>query len=152
MGVFPSDYETWGYTPMECSAIGRGRRSPASTGGVAYVQQNVQDPNSKGRCHSRPGAALPRRWKVGPYKITGSVGQFLPEGSALLSRIELRKPHRAALGLLRLVNLITKYKRRPTRMAMQRKEGDDLPRDPAVRDRPATGQQKISRKERCRTL
>ena len=26
MGVFPSYYEPWGYTPMECTALGRAQR------------------------------------------------------------------------------------------------------------------------------
>lgn len=45
MGVFPSYYEPWGYTPLECLARG----VPAITSDLAgfgdYAQQNVKDPH-----------------------------------------------------------------------------------------------------------
>lgn len=48
MGVFPSYYEPWGYTPLECLARG----VPAITSDLAgfgdYVQQNVKDPDRSG--------------------------------------------------------------------------------------------------------
>ncbi len=48
MGVFPSYYEPWGYTPLECLARG----VPAITSDLAgfgdYVQQNVKDPHMSG--------------------------------------------------------------------------------------------------------
>ncbi len=48
MGVFPSYYEPWGYTPLECLASG----VPAVTSDLAgfgdYVQQNVKDPHLSG--------------------------------------------------------------------------------------------------------
>ena len=48
MGVFPSYYEPWGYTPLECIARG----VPAITSDLAgfgdYVKQNVKDPSKKG--------------------------------------------------------------------------------------------------------
>ncbi len=48
MGVFPSYYEPWGYTPLECLARG----VPAVTSDLAgfgdYAQQNVKDPHMSG--------------------------------------------------------------------------------------------------------
>lgn len=48
MGVFPSYYEPWGYTPLECLARG----VPAVTSDLAgfgdYVQQNMKDPHMNG--------------------------------------------------------------------------------------------------------
>ena len=48
LGVFPSYYEPWGYTPLECIARG----VPAITSDLAgfgdYVKQNVKDPSKKG--------------------------------------------------------------------------------------------------------
>jgi glycogen(starch) synthase len=48
LGVFPSYYEPWGYTPMEAVASG----TPAITSDLAgfgsYVTKNIQDPASNG--------------------------------------------------------------------------------------------------------
>jgi len=55
MGVFPSAYEPWGYTPLECVAMG----TPAITSDLAgfgrYVNENFYDSASWGL------AVLPRR-------------------------------------------------------------------------------------------
>ncbi|MCK9462133.1 MAG: glycosyltransferase [Proteobacteria bacterium] len=48
LGVFPSYYEPWGYTPMECAALG----VPAITSDLAgfggYVERTVPDHDAKG--------------------------------------------------------------------------------------------------------
>jgi glycogen synthase len=48
LGVFPSYYEPWGYTPLECLASG----VPAITSDLAgfgdYVTQNIENPADKG--------------------------------------------------------------------------------------------------------
>ena len=48
LGVFPSYYEPWGYTPMECAALG----VPAITSDLAgfggYVQRTIPDHDQKG--------------------------------------------------------------------------------------------------------
>lgn len=48
MGVFPSSYEPWGYTPLECAAMG----VPAVTSDLAgfgrYVQENYDKPERWG--------------------------------------------------------------------------------------------------------
>jgi glycogen(starch) synthase len=48
LGVFPSLYEPWGYTPLECAAMG----VPAVTSDLAgfgkYVQENYAEPEKSG--------------------------------------------------------------------------------------------------------
>ncbi|HYE62547.1 MAG TPA: glycosyltransferase [Phycisphaerales bacterium] len=48
LGLFPSLYEPWGYTPLECAAMG----VPAVTSDLAgfgrYVQENYQEPEKSG--------------------------------------------------------------------------------------------------------
>ncbi len=48
MGVFPSYYEPWGYTPAECLASGVPAVTSDLAGFGSYVLKNVQDPQSKG--------------------------------------------------------------------------------------------------------
>jgi len=48
MGVFPSYYEPWGYTPAECLASGVPSVTSDLAGFGSYVLKNVQDPQSKG--------------------------------------------------------------------------------------------------------
>jgi glycogen(starch) synthase len=42
MGVFPSYYEPWGYTPMECIALGIPAVTTDLSGFGAYVQKHVE--------------------------------------------------------------------------------------------------------------
>jgi len=48
LGIFPSAYEPWGYTPLECAAVG----IPAVTSDLAgfgrYVLESYEDPGSRG--------------------------------------------------------------------------------------------------------
>ena len=48
MGVFPSYYEPWGYTPMECVALGVPAVTTDLSGFGAYVQRNLPDTADKG--------------------------------------------------------------------------------------------------------
>lgn len=48
MGVFPSYYEPWGYTPLECSASGIPSITSNLSGFGSYVEENVQDHANKG--------------------------------------------------------------------------------------------------------
>jgi glycogen(starch) synthase len=45
LGIFPSYYEPWGYTPLECIALGQPAVTTDLSGFGTYVQNNV--PNSK---------------------------------------------------------------------------------------------------------
>jgi glycogen(starch) synthase len=55
MGVFPSYYEPWGYTPMECVALGLPSVTTDLSGFGAYVERHVKDYNDSGI------VVLPRR-------------------------------------------------------------------------------------------
>ena len=48
LGVFPSYYEPWGYTPMECVARGVPAVSSDLAGFGSYVQENIADCAAKG--------------------------------------------------------------------------------------------------------
>jgi glycogen(starch) synthase len=43
MGIFPSYYEPWGYTPLECLALGLPTVTTDLSGFGGYVQKNVPD-------------------------------------------------------------------------------------------------------------
>jgi glycogen(starch) synthase len=48
LGVFPSYYEPWGYTPMECAALGLPAITTDLSGFGAYVQAHVADYRDQG--------------------------------------------------------------------------------------------------------
>ena len=48
IGVFPSYYEPWGYTPMECCAMGLPAITTDLSGFGAYVQRHIPDNNEQG--------------------------------------------------------------------------------------------------------
>ncbi len=48
MGVFPSYYEPWGYTPMECAALGLPSVTTDLSGFGAYVQSHVPEHDHMG--------------------------------------------------------------------------------------------------------
>jgi glycogen(starch) synthase len=48
MGVFPSYYEPWGYTPLECVARGVPAITSDLSGFGDYVQKNVTEHEDKG--------------------------------------------------------------------------------------------------------
>ena len=50
MGIFPSYYEPWGYTPMETIALGLPAVTTDLSGFGAYVNRNVPDNDSDGIC------------------------------------------------------------------------------------------------------
>jgi glycogen(starch) synthase len=50
MGVFPSYYEPWGYTPMECVALGVPAVTTDLSGFGAYVRRHIPDSDDKGIC------------------------------------------------------------------------------------------------------
>ena len=55
MGIFPSYYEPWGYTPMECVALGLPSVTTDLSGFGAYVQRHVSEHDEQGI------VVLPRR-------------------------------------------------------------------------------------------
>jgi len=48
MGIFPSYYEPWGYTPAECAIMGVPSISSNLTGFANYISTRVTDPESHG--------------------------------------------------------------------------------------------------------
>ena len=48
LGIFPSYYEPWGYTPMECSAMGVPAVTTDLSGFGAYIQRNIVDHDEQG--------------------------------------------------------------------------------------------------------
>jgi glycogen(starch) synthase len=48
MGIFPSYYEPWGYTPMECVALGLPAVTSDLSGFGAYVERHIPDHESRG--------------------------------------------------------------------------------------------------------
>lgn len=48
MGIFPSYYEPWGYTPLECMASGVPSVTSDLAGFGDYVAGNIQDPEDQG--------------------------------------------------------------------------------------------------------
>jgi glycogen(starch) synthase len=50
MGIFPSYYEPWGYTPMECAALGVPAVTTDLSGFGAYVQRYIPNHNDEGIC------------------------------------------------------------------------------------------------------
>jgi glycogen(starch) synthase len=48
LGVFPSYYEPWGYTPMECVALGVPTITTDLSGFGAYVQHHITSPQDQG--------------------------------------------------------------------------------------------------------
>lgn len=48
MGIFPSYYEPWGYTPPECIAMGLPTVTTDLSGFGSYVQRNISDANESG--------------------------------------------------------------------------------------------------------
>ncbi|MCP9266275.1 Liver glycogen synthase 2 [Dirofilaria immitis] len=48
MGVFPSYYEPWGYTPAECTVMGVPSVTTNLSGFGCFIQEQVQDPHTFG--------------------------------------------------------------------------------------------------------
>ena len=48
LGIFPSYYEPWGYTPMECIAMGLPAVTTDLSGFGAYVQRHIEDHEEEG--------------------------------------------------------------------------------------------------------
>jgi glycogen(starch) synthase len=117
MGVFPSYYEPWGYTPMECVASGVPAITSDLAGFGSYVQQNIQDPNSKGLF------IVGRRyasWEQSAHQLTEILFNFCLKDRR--SRIELRNRTERLSDNFDWGTLIVHYND-AHKLAMQRKAG-----------------------------
>jgi glycogen(starch) synthase len=85
MGIFPSYYEPWGYTPMECVALGLPSVTTDLSGFGAYVERHVADNDEHGI------VVLPRR-EAGFEQSTEILADYLVNFVQLTrrQRIELR--------------------------------------------------------------
>ena len=117
MGVFPSYYEPWGYTPAECLASGVPSVTSDLAGFGSYVQQNIQDPNSKGLF------IIGRRyasWEQSAHQLTEVLFNFCLKDRR--TRIELRNRTERLSDYFDWSNLISHYND-AHKLAMQRKAG-----------------------------
>ena len=48
LGVFPSYYEPWGYTPAECTILGVPNLSTNLSGFGCFMEEHVNEPQSYG--------------------------------------------------------------------------------------------------------
>jgi len=73
MGVFPSYYEPWGYTPAECTALGVPSVTSDLSGFGSFVQQHIPD-------HEEAGLHVIRRrhtpWEDTVQQLTEVLFQF----------------------------------------------------------------------------
>jgi len=117
MGVFPSYYEPWGYTPAECVASGVPAVTSDLAGFGSYVLQNIQDPQSKGL------SVIGRRyasWDQSCHQLTEVLFNFCLKDRR--ARIELRNRTERLSEYFDWSNLISHYTE-AHRMAMHRKVG-----------------------------
>ena len=117
MGVFPSYYEPWGYTPMECVASGVPSITSDLAGFGSFVQQNIQDPNSKGMFIVGRRYAT---WEQSAHQLTEILFNFCLKDRR--SRIELRNRTERLSDTFDWSNLIVHYND-AHKMAMERKAG-----------------------------
>jgi glycogen(starch) synthase len=114
LGVFPSYYEPWGYTPAECTMMGVPSVSSNLTGFANYMAQRVQDPGNHGIF------IVDRRYK-GYEEAVGQLSSYLWRFVQLdrRQRIELRNRTERLSPLLDWKNL-GQYYAEARRMATER--------------------------------
>ncbi|MGQ0627637.1 MAG: glycosyltransferase [Phycisphaerales bacterium] len=69
-GIFPSAYEPWGYTPLECMAMGVPAVSSDLAGFGSYIAAKYGD-------HSRPGAWVVRRRGRSYHDAASELSRYL---------------------------------------------------------------------------
>uniref|UniRef100_A0A8C2X901 Glycogen [starch] synthase n=1 Tax=Cyclopterus lumpus TaxID=8103 RepID=A0A8C2X901_CYCLU len=60
LGVFPSYYEPWGYTPAECTVMGIPSISTNLSGFGCFMEEHIADPSAYG-AYLHPGPSIPRQ-------------------------------------------------------------------------------------------
>jgi glycogen(starch) synthase len=85
LGLFPSAYEPWGYTPLECMALGTPALSSDLAGFGRYVQENLPD-------HERAGLSVLQRRGRDYHDVAADLSERLFAYCSLgrRERIELR--------------------------------------------------------------
>ncbi len=114
MGVFPSYYEPWGYTPMECIALGLPAVTTDLSGFGAYVEHNL--PN-----HDERGILVLKRGTKGFDKTVDDLVNYLMYFAQLnrRQRIELRNGVERLGELFDWSNLV-KYYDEAHKLALER--------------------------------
>jgi len=104
MGIFPSYYEPWGYTPMECIALGLPAVTTDLSGFGAYVNRHIEHAAERGIC------VLNRRTR-GFDEVNENLVDFLMHFVHLnrRQRIELRNNVERLGELFDWSNLVKHY-------------------------------------------
>ncbi len=79
LGIFPSYYEPWGYTPLECLAQGVSAITSDLTGFGDYLGQNFPE-------HEQSGAYLLRRYKLKPDLVVKELADQMYKFTKLSRR------------------------------------------------------------------
>jgi glycogen(starch) synthase len=92
LGIFPSYYEPWGYTPMECIALGVPAVTTDLSGFGAYVESHLADKEGGRRRTDDGGMLVLKRRERGFDDTVESLVHYLMQFSQLnrRQRIELR--------------------------------------------------------------
>jgi glycogen(starch) synthase len=85
MGVFPSYYEPWGYTPLECIALGIPTVTSDLSGFGGYIQKNLNEAQQQG-VYVLPRRQVPPDFSI--EQLTNHLVQFCQ--LTRRERIELR--------------------------------------------------------------
>jgi glycogen(starch) synthase len=104
LGIFPSWYEPWGYTPMECVALGVPPITSDLSGFGTYVEQHIPDWEAHGLC------ILRRRDRSDEQAVEALVGRVLEFlGTDRRGRIAMRNRVESLAGQFDWTNLVERY-------------------------------------------
>ncbi|HHP7242269.1 MAG TPA: glycosyltransferase [Cyclobacteriaceae bacterium] len=115
LGVFPSYYEPWGYTPLECIASGVPTITSDLAGFGDYVMKNVKDRDRKGIYVIR---RMQKSFEESANQLARKMHQFIRLRRR--ERIELRNRTEASSPAFDWENL-TKYYDTAYRMGLEQK-------------------------------
>jgi glycogen(starch) synthase len=92
VGIFPSYYEPWGYTPMECIALGVPAVTTDLSGFGAYVESHLADREGGRRRSDEPGILVLKRRQRSFDDTVEALVHYLMQFAQLnrRQRIELR--------------------------------------------------------------
>lgn len=114
LGIFPSYYEPWGYTPLECVARG----VPAVTSDLAgfgdYVQEHIKD-------HDKQGIYVIRRYKKSFDYAAGQLANKLYNFVRLTRRDRIDQRNRTEASAAQFDwQVLTKYYDQAYKLALDR--------------------------------
>jgi glycogen(starch) synthase len=106
LGVFPSYYEPWGYTPAECAALGIPAITSDLAGFGSFVQKNIEDPAERGLFVIN---RLNRTFNDSANQLTDTIFKVMT--MSMRERIELRNRVEAESAKFDWRELIPAYRR-----------------------------------------